>query len=356
MAELALEGVHVRHPGADDDTLHGVDLHVPNGGRLVLIGGSGSGKTTVLRAVAGTVPVTAGRILLRGTDVTHLPPADRDVALVDQEGTLHPHLDVRRNLGFALRLRKVPREEEDVRVRAEARVFGLTDLLGRRPTTLATGERHEVALARSLVRRGSVLLLDEPFARVDAHRREELRRELLRVQEGYGVTSLLATNDPLTAYAFGQQVAVLHAGQVVQAGPPTVIAAEPATTTVATTFVLPPLNLLPGDVRGGARGRQLVAGPLRIDVRRELPPGPVTVGIGPTHLELAGDGPPVPVLRRVVLGADVELTVGRPGEATLQVVAGRDAPPVGAHVALRVRPADVHLFDLVTGRAVAHGL
>lgn len=356
MAELRLEDVRVRHPGADLDALAAIDLEVADGRRLVLLGGSGSGKTTVLRAIAGLAPVTSGRVLLGDRDVTRLPPGERDVAFVHQEGVLQPHLDVRHNLGFALRMRRVPREEARHRVTAEARAFRLMGLLGRRPSTLATGQRHEVALARALVRRCSALLLDEPFARVDAHRADRLRRELRRVQEGYGVTTLLAANDPTTAHALGERIAVLERGRLLQTGPPFDIAAAPASTAVAELVVVPPMNLVAGTLERGDGRHTLVAGPLRLDLRRPLDARRVTVGIRPGDLELVDHGVAVPVRQRIVLGHEVELTVGRPQDPALRVTADRDAPAVGAHVHLRVRPERVHLFDRDTGSALRHGV
>jgi multiple sugar transport system ATP-binding protein len=356
LAELRLEDVRVRHPGADLDALAAVDLEVEDGRRLVLLGGSGSGKTTLLRAVAGLVPVTTGRVLIGDRDVTRLPPGERDVALVHQEGVLQPHLDVRRNLGFSLRMRRVPRDEERRRVDAEAGAFGLMDLLGRRPSTLATGQRHEVALARTLVRRCAVLLLDEPFARVDAHRAATLRRELRRVQEGYGVTTLLSANDPVTAHALGDRIAVLDGGRLLQTGPPQDVAATPGSITVAELVVVPPMNTVGGTIEREDGGCTLVAGPLRLALRRALPTGRVTVGIRPGDLELVDRGVAVLVQQRTVLGHEVELTVGHPQDQVLRVTADRAAPPVGAHVRLRVRPERVHLFDADTGIALRHGV
>lgn len=356
MAELRLEDVSVRYPGADLDALASLHLDVEDGRRLVLLGGSGSGKSTLLRAVAGLVPATRGRVLLGDRDVTHLPPGERDVAFVHQDGVLQPHLDVRDNLGFALRMRRVPREEERDRVTAEARAFRLMGLLGRRPSTLATGQRHEVALARSLVRRCSALLLDEPFARVDAHRADRLRRELRRVQEGYGVTTLVAANDPITAHALGETIAVLERGRLLQTGPPLEVAAAPGSTAVAELVVVPPMNLVVGTIERGDGRHTLVAGPLRLDLRRPLDARRVTVGIRPGDLELVGDGVAVPVRHRTVLGHEVALVVGRPQDPPLHVTADRDAPAVGAHVRLRVRPERVHLFDADTGIALRHGI
>jgi multiple sugar transport system ATP-binding protein len=356
VAHLRCTDLHVRHHDTDVEALAGIDLDVPDGTRMVLVGASGSGKTSLLRAIAGVLPVASGRIVFDGLDVTHLPPRDRDVAMVHQTGTLQPHLNVRRNLGFRLRLRGTPRAEERQRVSAEARAFELTNLLGRRPATLSTGERHEVALARTLVQRCAVLLLDEPFARVDAHRVATLRRELLAVQQGYGVTTVLATNDAVTAHAFGDQVAVLHHGRVLQAGDPRAVADAPASTQVAELLVVPPVNLIPGAIERRAAGDVLLAGPLRIPLRRRLPARRVTVGVRPRDLRLTDHGVPVPVRLRAVLGDEVELTVGRAGDPSLRVITGRDAPPVGATVQLQVDPGRVQVFDATSGSALRHAL
>lgn len=356
MAHLRCTDLHARHLDSDVEALAGVDLDVPDGSRMVLIGASGSGKTSLLRAVAGLLPVASGRILFDDRDVTRVPVEDRDVAMAQQAGTLQPHLDVRRNLGFRLRLRRTSRAEEHRRVTAEARAFALTDLLERRPATLSTGERHEVALARTLVRRCNVLLLDEPFACVDAHRVATLRRELLALQQGYGVTAVLATNDAVTAYAFGEQVAVMDGGGILQVGDPLAVGEAPTSTQVAELLVVPPMNLLPGAAERRASGDVLLAGSLRVPLRRPLRARRVTVGIRPRDLRLTDRGIPVPIRRRVVLGAEVELTVGRSGDPAVRVIAGRDAPPVGATVSLRVDPDRVHVFDATSGSALSHGV
>lgn len=360
MAEVRLEQVRVRHPGATDDALAGIDLHVPDRTRTVLLGGSGSGKTTLLRAVAGLVPLTAGVVRLAGQDVTDWSPGDRDLAMVRQEGTLIPHLDVRRNVGFSLRLRRVPRDEERRRVSAEARAFHLEHLLDRRPSTLAAGERHEVALARSLVRRASALLLDEPFARTDASRRAQLRRELLRMQQGYGMTTILATNDPEAAHALADQVAVLERGRLVQTGPPIDVAARPATALVAGLLLLPAPNLVRGTIEHRTGRDVLVAGPLQLDLRRRLASRHVLVGVRPDHLEVLpaerGGGVVVPVRRRATLGDRVELTIGPADRPTLRVHADRSAPEEGDQVVVRADPRHVHVFDAASGAALLHGL
>lgn len=355
MARLQAQGLTAVTDGGVP-LLRSVDLDVPDGTRVVILGASGAGKTSLLRAVAGVLPTTAGRLHLDGRDVTDLPPRDRDVALVTQQGALQPHLDVRRNLGFALRLRGVGRAEEASRVAAEARAFGLRRLLSRRPRSLAAGERHEVALARSLVRRCAVLLLDEPFARIDAGRQAALRRELVAVQEGYGVTTLLTTNDPATAWTVAQQVVVLDGGRLLQHGTVADVAARPATRQVAELLCLPTPTVLRAHLHGRGPDRHLRAGPLRLPAPH-LParlPDVVEIAVPPDAITLHGSG--TAVVRDVaVLGDRCEITLVGSSQAVRAWVA-RPAPAVGSRVEARVDGARVHLFDPTDGRTLAHGL
>lgn len=344
--------------------LREVDLHVEDGQRLVLLGASGSGKTTVLRVIAGVQPVAKGTVCLDDQDVTSTPPQQRGLALVNQEGSLHPHLDVRGNLRFPLEVRGVKRHEVDARVDAEARAFSLTGLLRRRPSTLAEGERHEVALARSVVRTDQrALLIDEPFARVDATRRGALLRELITLQRGYAVTMVVATNDQRVAMGLAQRIAVLDEGRVLQVADPATMYDQPDNVVVAGTVGEPTMNLLPGRL-DRSRGRvEVVADDLRIATWQP----PVTrsttetiwVGIRPTSLALTDQGGAGvlhgTVRRRAFLGHAVELWV----DDGLQLVHAVVDPPgaeVGDAVRLAVKPAAVHVFDRLTGRAIAHGV
>lgn len=351
MAHLQVSGVTVR------GRLRAVDLDVPDGTRCVVLGASGSGKSTLLRAVAGVAEVAGGGVHLDGVDVTGAPPRERDVALVDQRGTLQPHLDVRGNLGFRLRLRRTPRGEVRDRVAAEARSFALESLLRRRPRTLSAGERHEVALARTLVQPCAVLLLDEPFARVDAARRAALRTELRQVQAGYGVTTLLATNDPLTAWSLAEQVVVLDRGEVLQAGPVAEVAARPATLQVAQLLVVPPVSVVRATLRGRGPDRHLVAGPVELPVPHLDHPLPATVDlvVRPRDVTFPGPGP-ARVATTGFLGDHTEVRVERGGQALRVEVPRGEAPRVGERVAVRVAPGTVSAHDPASGRALAHGL
>jgi multiple sugar transport system ATP-binding protein len=360
MSAVELRGVEVRRDGVT--ILRDVSLSVPHGQRFALLGPSGSGKTTLLRVLAGVEPVAAGQVLFDGVDVTHTAPRDRDTAMVDQVATLLPHLDVGHNVGFPLEVRDVGDDEVDDRVRAEARAFGFLDRLRRRPRTLSTGQRDEVALARALVRRVGILLLDEPFAHHDAPRVSDLVRDLIATQQGYDVTLIAATNDQRIALGLTEGCAVLQGGRVVQVDSPQELFARPVNRFVAGFVGTPPMNLVPGRVEPARSGVRIVAGPLRL---RSFAPAvtalagqAVTVGVRPHDLRpLRDDAEPAieEVVRRVVdTGSRVEVELGRRSTELLAVVP-RPAPRVGALLALQLDPAAVHLFD-VDGHAIAHGV
>lgn len=239
MSSVTLRSVRVvlagpgRRGDAGTEALGGVDLDVGDGELMAVVGVSGSGKTTLLRVIAGLDPVASGSVLMDGRDVTDLDPGSRDVAMVFQFPHLLPHRNVGRNVAFPLEVRRQTVDEIRTRVGAEARALHIETLLERSPNELAAGEAQLVQIARALVRVPRVLLLDEPLARLDAHVRERMRRELRMLQRGYGVTTVLATNDPVEAMAMSDRLAVLDAGRVVQVGPPLEVYRSPVSLLVA---------------------------------------------------------------------------------------------------------------------------
>ena len=372
VSSVELAGVTVSRGG--QRLLGGVDLHVGDGERFALLGPSGAGKTTLLRVVAGLEPVDEGHVLIGDRDVTGARPAERNVSMVTQDGMLHPHLDVEHNLAFSLRLRRLPRAEIDARVRAEARAFSLLGLLQRRPQTLSAGERHEVSLARSLVRRSSVLLADEPFARIDPHRLATMIRELHRVQEGYGVTLLLATNDQRVALGIAQRTAVIADGRVVQVGSPLELFRRPANIFIAGFLGDEPSNLLAADL-ARVDGRTVLRAPgLSIPTWQlaltKLAPKAVQLGIRPADVEVAGTQPgdvEVAADRLTTVAAIEGLVEHREFRGSMAVIttstpAGairvRCAPPgphIGERITLRLPPMSIHVFDS-SGNAIVHGV
>ena len=206
----------------------GVSVEILSGELLALVGPSGCGKTTLLRMIAGLEEPTSGNLAIAGQDQRGVPPERRDVAMVFQSLALYPHMTARGNLEFGLKLRKTPAVEMETRVNEAAKLLGITDCLARRPAELSSGQRQRVALGRALVRRPKVLLLDEPFANLDAPLRRELRRELQRVQRELKLTTILVTHDQAEALALGQRVAVMNAGKLEQVASPAELRAKAA--------------------------------------------------------------------------------------------------------------------------------
>lgn len=232
VARVELRNVSKSFPGSagpDVCAVARMTLAVAAGELLALVGPSGCGKTTTLRLIAGLEAPDAGEVALDGKVVNGVAPKDREVAMVFQRDALLPHLTAAQNLAFGLELRRVPRPEISQRVTELAVKLGLTDCLARKPGELSGGQRQRVALGRALVRQPKVLLLDEPFANLDAPLRRELRRELLRLHHEQNLTTILVTHDRAEALALGQRVAVMHQGRLEQLATPAELRAKPAT-------------------------------------------------------------------------------------------------------------------------------
>lgn len=236
MASVVLDGVTKSFPGRAGlriAAVESISFAVGAGELLALVGPSGCGKTTTLRLIAGLETPDSGTISLDATEVTRVAAKDRDVAMVFQRDALWPHFTGFENLAFGLKLRGVARTEIAARVAELAGKLGLTDCLDRRPGELSGGQRQRIALGRALIRRPQVLLLDEPFANLDAPLRRELRRELLRLQREEKLTTILVTHDQAEAVALGQRVAVMNQGRIEQLAPPKELRTKPASAFVA---------------------------------------------------------------------------------------------------------------------------
>ncbi|TCC00215.1 ABC transporter ATP-binding protein [Micromonospora zingiberis] len=338
MSGLILDGVSAAY--RDTTVLHEVDLTVARGELLVVLGPSGAGKSTVLRVVAGLEPVTAGRVLIAGRDVTDLRPGLRNVSMVFQSYALFPHLSVAENIAFGLEVRDTPRREARQRAHAAAETVGCAGLLDRRPGQLSGGERQRVALARALVREPDVFLLDEPLSNLDLSLRAEMRSELRALHDRIGATMVHVTHDQTEALVLADRIAVLRDGRVEQVGTPDEIWRTPASSFVARFVGSPAMNLLPAD------------GVLRpTGDAPALPDEPLELGFRPEAVTLdAVDGAPATVDRVEVIGEDayayLTLATGHPVVA--RVPAAR-RPDRAAAVRVAVRWADAHLFHPATG-------
>ncbi|MDJ0769806.1 MAG: ABC transporter ATP-binding protein [Ilumatobacter sp.] len=231
MTQVELRDVTVEKGGSE--LLRGADLVAEAGTVVGIVGSSGSGKTTLLRAVAGLDQLARGAVLFDHTDVTATQPGERNIAMVFQQAALYPHRNARRNISFPLEMRHAALEEIRRRVGAEARALHIETILERSPDELSAGEVQMVQVARAMVRSPAVLLLDEPFAHLDAERTMHLRRELLMIQRGFGVTALVATNDPVDAMTMTDRIAVIERGRITQVGAPLDVYDDPQTAAAA---------------------------------------------------------------------------------------------------------------------------
>ena len=245
MAEVRLTGVRKVYQRGDTAAVDSFNLTVKDGEFLVLVGPSGCGKSTTLRMVAGLELPSAGRIEIGGRDVTGLPPKDRDIAMVFQNYALYPHMTVKENMAFALRLRKFPSAEIERRVGAAAEALGLTPYLSRLPKALSGGQRQRVALGRAIVRDPAVFLFDEPLSNLDAKMRVEMRAEIIRLHNRLGATMIYVTHDQTEAMTMGERIVVMNAGKIQQVAPPLELYEHPANPFVAGFIGTPPMNLFP---------------------------------------------------------------------------------------------------------------
>jgi multiple sugar transport system ATP-binding protein len=315
----------------------------------VLLGPSGCGKTTALRCIAGLEDPTAGDVLIGERVVTHLPPADRDVAMVFQNYALYPHLTVFENIAFALELRGVAQAEIDRRVTDTAARLGLADLLERRPAQLSGGERQRTALARATVRAPAVFLLDEPLSNLDASLRSELRAELLALHRSLGATMIYVTHDQVEAMTMGQRIAVLHEGQLRQVGTPAEVYERPADIFVARGVGSPAMNVLAGRAGGGTgEDRVVECGSLRIPVALPTYEGQVHIGVRPEHVGMCGVNQgvgPADILAVEPLGNETIVHFNAGGQALVARLPGLVDVRVGTRVGVKFDRHHLHLFD-----------
>ncbi len=291
MAPITLEHLKKIYPNGFE-ALHGLDLDVAEGEFMVLVGPSGCGKTTALRMVAGLEDITDGTLRIGGRVVNDVSPKDRDIAMVFQNYALYPHMTVAENIGFALKLRKLPKHQIDAKVREAAGILGLTDWLSRRPGQLSGGQRQRVAMGRAIVREPSVFLMDEPLSNLDAKLRVQMRAEVLRIQRRIGVATLYVTHDQIEAMTMGDRVAVMRTGDLLQCEPPQVLYDHPANLFVAAFIGSPAMNLFEAALTEDRT--TLVLGGQRIPLPDEATLGhaglaafagkPVVVGMRPEHL------------------------------------------------------------------------
>src|SRR4051812_14322838 len=293
MGRILLENVVKEFPGgvrAVDD----VSLEIGEGEFMVLVGPSGCGKTTLLRSIGGLEKVSGGRIMIGDRDVTRLEPADRDLAMVFQNYALYPHMTVEKNLGYSLRVHKVPKKERARRVADVAEMLGLEDLLRRRPGQLSGGQQQRVAMGRAIIREPAAFLMDEPLSNLDAKLRVTMRTSLQQLHSRLGTTTVFVTHDQVEAMTLGQRVSVMRDGKIQQVDVPQTLYENPTNMFVAAFIGSPSMNLVEGTVEGDT----VNVGGLVVPLDRERRPkavaggGRAVIGIRPEAFEDVAFAPP----------------------------------------------------------------
>jgi multiple sugar transport system ATP-binding protein len=359
-----------------------VSLEIAAGEFLVLVGPSGCGKSTLLRMIAGLEEVTDGTIAIDERDVTDLPPRLRDVAMVFQTYALYPHMSVRENLGYGLKVRKTPKSEIGGRVEKVAEMLGLEQLLERRPAALSGGQRQRVAMGRAIVREPKAFLMDEPLSNLDAKLRVSMRAQLAALHARLGTTTIYVTHDQIEAMTLGQRVAVMRDGRIQQVDTPQALYGRPANLFVAAFIGSPAMNLVEADVADGSlafagfrlplpagpapRPGRVIAG-LRPEAFQDaeladqaLPQLEVKVEVveelgADTHVIFAVDAPPVDVSEVREAAGDEDALIPVEGALfTARVDPATRARP-GAPLRLAVDPSRFHYFDPETGARIEPG-
>ncbi len=350
LGEVALRGIGKRF--GQFQALDGIDLVIRPGEFFSLLGPSGSGKTTTLRIIAGLEMPDSGAVYVDGRDVTHVSPGDRDAAMVFQSYALYPHMSVRGNIAFPLRMVNTTRAEIDRQVQQAAERVGIGHLLDRRPGQLSGGQQQRCALARAIVRSPRLFLLDEPLSNLDARLRMQTRTELKQLQRALDVTAIYVTHDQEEAMSLSDRMAIFMDGRIVQTGTPEEVFGRPATASIAGFLGSPPMNLLEAKLLPDAIE---VAGQL-LPLPSGLPAGQqvVTLGVRPGDIAFGATGLPATVELSELLGDSVivDLRLGGVAIKARSYQVRRFAEGEAVH--LQIDPAKLHFFSPTGQRLDPH--
>ena len=371
MATVTFDKATRIYPGSDKPAVDQLDLEIQDGEFLVLVGPSGCGKSTSLRMLAGLEDVNSGRIFIGDKDVTDVQPKNRDIAMVFQNYALYPHMTVRENMGFALKIAGTPKDEINKRVEEAARILDLEPYLDRKPKALSGGQRQRVAMGRAIVRKPQVFLMDEPLSNLDAKLRVQTRTQIAALQRQLGVTTLYVTHDQTEALTMGDRIAVLAGGLLQQVGTPQEMYERPANEFVAGFIGSPAMNLGKFKVEGNVAKLGTAEVPLSqatLDAMVPEDEGMITIGFRPEGLEVVSaeteNTIPIEVEFVEELGSDAYIyghlagadsghglgsgSEGK-GEQLIVRVPPRTAPKPGGVIHTRIKEGQQHNFSASTG-------
>ncbi|GLU89269.1 MULTISPECIES: sn-glycerol-3-phosphate ABC transporter ATP-binding protein UgpC [Agromyces] len=356
MASVTFDQATRLYPGGTRPAVDKLDLEIADGEFLVLVGPSGCGKSTSLRMLAGLEEVNDGNIFIGDRNVTDVPPKDRDIAMVFQNYALYPHMTVAENMGFALKIAGVGKEERAARVLEAAKLLDLEPYLSRKPKALSGGQRQRVAMGRAIVRQPQVFLMDEPLSNLDAKLRVQTRTQIASLQRRLGVTTVYVTHDQTEALTMGDRIAVLKDGLLQQVGTPRDLYEKPANVFVAGFIGSPAMNLFHADIADGGIRFGTAVVPVERETLANATGSQVTIGVRPEDIQVsttAGEGLEVKVDLVEELGADGYLyghseIEGKRTDIVARVD-GRAHPFAGDTVYLTPTPHHVHVFDAESG-------
>ncbi len=364
MAGVTFDNATRIYPGSTKPAVSGMNLEIADGEFLVLVGPSGCGKSTALRMLAGLEDIDGGRILIGDRDVSHVAPKERDIAMVFQNYALYPHMTVGENMGFALKIAKVSKDEIERRVQEAAKILDLTEYLQRKPKALSGGQRQRVAMGRAIVREPQVFLMDEPLSNLDAKLRVQTRTQIAQLQHRLGTTTVYVTHDQTEAMTMGDRVAVLKDGLLQQVDSPLNLYDHPGNVFVAGFIGSPAMNIgeftLDGDKAVAPYGTLNLPAPVANAARAD---GKITIGFRPEGIELADQGAenafPVDVDIVEELGSDA-FVYGEPAvpgsvlhsENLIARIDPHDAPRKGDQIWLRPKAHAMHFFMASSGQRI----
>jgi multiple sugar transport system ATP-binding protein len=355
MATVTFDKAQRWYPGSDTAAVPGLSLEIADGEFMVLVGPSGCGKSTTLRMLAGLEEVNSGSIYIGDRDVTNMPPKDRDIAMVFQNYALYPHMSVADNMGFALKMAKVPSDKRRERVEKAAELLGMTEYLERKPKQLSGGQRQRVAMGRAIVREPQVFCMDEPLSNLDAKMRVQTRTDIAKLQSDLEVTTVYVTHDQVEAMTMGDRVAVMKLGEIQQVDTPLNLYDKPTNLFVAGFIGSPQMNLLEGKASGGEARIGDYSVPVDPAAASKME-GDITVGVRPEawrFVSKESGGLPVDVTVVEELGADgfvygTSDVAGTPHSIIIRV-SDRDTVHKGDTLYVTTDPKHVHVFDTESG-------
>jgi multiple sugar transport system ATP-binding protein len=351
MADVTIRDLRKSYGGTE--VIHGVTTSIADGAFVVLVGPSGCGKSTLLRMIAGLEGISGGEISIGDRVVNDLPPAQRDIAMVFQNYALYPHKTVAANMGFALKMQRMPKAAIAAEVARAAGILGLTPYLGRYPRELSGGQRQRVAMGRAIVRNPKVFLFDEPLSNLDAKLRVQMRAEIRELHQRLATTTVYVTHDQIEAMTMADQIVVMQEGRIAQMGTPLDLYDTPDNVFVAGFIGSPAMNLIAGEVLADAEGLWLNAGALRLALRGGVAVGQeVICGIRPEHLRLTETGMQATVAVVEPTGPETHLVLRAGGHDLTVVSRDRLTLRPGEVVHVTPDPDHVHLFDATTGRRI----